>query len=304
VSTRAAIAAKGDGKPVSSCDTDSVCPCCGPKAASRVWMDEGGGTRYRRCRTCGTVFASPRGSLRERLAWLDRTFGLGDVARENEAARAPALETESAILTEHAPSGRLLDIGCDLGLLFAWFPSDRWERHGVELSPSAAEFAANRWEAKVAACSLQAAGFPSEHFDLVTMIDMLYYVEDPAGDVREAFRILRPGGILGIEVSGQAYQFTRSRGPICWLLDGVWTRLRSDSSYLWWFSPHAVFRMIEAAGLELVGCHVVGSPRSRSWLRRALARIHTALLSVAADLWPGALTWAPKYLVIARRPPS
>jgi SAM-dependent methyltransferase len=267
-------------------------------------MDEGGGTRYRRCGSCGTVFASPRSPASERFAWLDRSFGLGDLARDNEVARAPALKVEAGILKRHVPAGRMLDVGCGLGLLFTWFASEEWQRHGVEISPTAAEFAARKWRADVAVGSLRTARFPSEHFDLVTMIDMIYYVDDPRADIREAVRILRPGAVLGIEIAGQAYQFLRSRGPVCWLLDGKWTRLRSDSSYLWWFSPRGLLRLLEEVGLEVTESRVVRSPRTRSRLRNFLVWLHETVFSALVPLSSGARTWAPKYLVMARKPLS
>jgi len=51
------------------------------------------------------------------------------------------------------------------------------------------------------------AAFADESFDLVTMIDMLYYLDDPRADLDRVVRLLKPGGCLAIEVTGEAYQF-------------------------------------------------------------------------------------------------
>lgn len=277
------------------------CPACGPSAPSKIWLDRGGPTRYRRCRDCGTVFASPCSPPSARQAILDEVFGAGDAAEVNEAARNHALAREAAILKRFVDGGDMLDVGCDLGGFFASFPSPAWRRHGVEISPSAASHAAERWAARVFAGTLADAAYPGARFDLVTMIDMLYHVPDPRAELREAARILKPGGVLGIELAGQSYQFARSRGPLCWLLDGKWTRLRSDSIHLYWPSVRGLFRILRDEGFQAQGTFVVPSPAQGSAVRGVLTRIHQTGLSALVRLSPEALRFAPKYLVVARK---
>ena len=276
------------------------CPVCGP-APSTVWMDEGKPTRYVRCRTCGTVYASPRASHAVRYAWLDQTFGLGANAVANAMGRRPALAQEAALIQNHVREGRMLDIGCDLGDLFEWFAGPAWQRYGVEISPSAARYAAETFAAQVFTGTVHEAAFPNASFDVVTMIDMLYYVEDPRADLQEVARILKPGGLVAIEITGQSYQLRRSRGLLCWLLDHRWTRLYTDSSYLFWFGPEGLQRLLQVCGFEIVADHVIGSPvSSRSW-RNHLAAGYCGLISGASRLSRRWLGWAPKHLVLARK---
>jgi SAM-dependent methyltransferase len=243
------------------------CPVCGP-APRRVWLDDGRRTRYVRCLGCGTVFASPRLSRTSRRAQLAETYAVGDFARRNAMGRAEALRAEAAVLRAYVDHGTIVDVGCDLGDLFAHFAGPGWRRLGVELSPSAAAWAAVTHDADVHPGDLRSAGFDSRCADLVTMLDVFCYVDDPRGELAEAARILKAGGRLAIEFPGQRWHLARSRGPLCWLLDGSWCRLRTDSPYVNWYTPRALRRLMESAGFAVEGIHVMGSPRPGGRLRR------------------------------------
>jgi SAM-dependent methyltransferase len=153
------------------------------------------------------------------------------------AAGADLLALEAAIVHRHVRRGRLLDVGCDTGAFFEGFPDPEWQRFGVELSASAASYAARTYKAKVFAGRVREQQLSTAFFDVVTMIDMLYYAEDPRAELSEALRVLKPGGLLVIEFAGQAWSLQRGRGLASLLIDGRWSRLHSDSRNLYWFRP-------------------------------------------------------------------
>lgn len=277
-----------------------TCPICGP-VPNTAWMDYGKPTRYIRCLTCGTIYASPRTPRAQRYAWLDKEYGIGPEAIHIEARRRPALAHEAALIHRCIRGGRMLDIGCDLGSLFKWFPSPRWQRFGVELCPSAAEYAATMHAAEVSAGTIHQTHFPAASFDLVTMIDMLYLVDDPRADLQEVARVLKPDGFLAIELPGQAYYLRRCRGPLCLLLDHCWTKLYNDASHLFWFNPEGLRRLLYGSGFLIKTIHVIGSPVSSSQVRNSLSRTYSNLMDLLCRFSRRWLNWAPKYLVLAQR---
>ena len=110
--------------------------------------------------------------------------------------------------TRLAPGTRLLEIGCGVGAVLAVlgqeFPGIRL--HGVDIEPKQLDFARGHLErAGVEATLLEADAhalpFEDESFDHVWMMWFLEHVADPPGVLREARRVLAPGGaITAIEV--------------------------------------------------------------------------------------------------------
>lgn len=277
-----------------------TCPVCGP-GCERPWLDDGKPTRYVRCTSCGTVYASPRASYSKRHAWIDQRFSLSDEIEPLTASRMPALEHEADLIQASASGGRILDVGCSTGAFLNLFPKDLWERCGVELSCSAADYAVQHLGIKVHKGLLAGSNYPDRHFDVVTLLDTLYYLDDPLLDFREIGRILKPGGLLAIETAGQAYALWRNYGLVPWLLDRRWSRASSDSSYTFWFSPPGLGRLLRKAGFEPLVWYVIPSPLHSKRLMNIATGLHFGITRLMSRFSLRALTWAPKYLVLARR---
>lgn len=92
--------------------------------------------------------------------------------------------------------GRLVDIGCSYGAFLQYAGSKGWDAEGVELSEHTARFAREQRNLKVFTGFVENAAFPSDHFDVITMWDVIEHFDDPVRTLRELDRILRPGGAL------------------------------------------------------------------------------------------------------------
>lgn len=100
-----------------------------------------------------------------------------------------------------------LDVGCGTGGLLAKIGTGAY---GVDLSSAALAFCRRRGLCKTALASADALPFGAASFGLVTLMDVLYHREvgDPAAVLREAWRVLRPGGCVMLNVP--AYEALRS----------------------------------------------------------------------------------------------
>lgn len=275
------------------------CPVCGP-TDFLIWQTSDSPARYLRCRACRTVYASPRSIYQKRNAWLDRCFGVGESAINNSQSRLPVLALEAAKIQSIASQGCVLDVGCDLGHFLGFFDLNHWERFGVELVPSAAAFAEREFHAKVFAGTIHDAKFPTHQFDLVTLIDVIFYLDNPRADLLEIRRVLGPEGLFVIETSGQFYQLSRSRGLACFLIEGKWNRIDPAGAYILWLSPKGLEKILEQSGFRVTGYEPVPGAPQNHWALRVIEKKYFQVIKFLIFWFPSLLTLAPKFLMYAQ----
>jgi SAM-dependent methyltransferase len=112
--------------------------------------------------------------------------------------------------------GRLIDLGCGTGRLCVHFARKGFDCVGVDLSDEMlAQARANADAAGVAvewrnANLVELAGVPDEQFDyaacLFSTLGMVRGTENRAAVVRQAFRVLRPGGRFALHVHNRYFR--------------------------------------------------------------------------------------------------
>lgn len=274
------------------------CPACDGDDFT-VWAKSKTPARYVSCRVCGTLYSNPRAPRSERHAWINDTFTMSKEWMDSLEARRPALSREAALIRRYLAGGHILDIGCSAGVFFEYFPREHWKYSGVELSPATAAFARQTYRADVRVGNLRDANFPDKYFDLVTLIDTICYLEDPYRDLCEVRRILREDGILAIELPGQAYISHRIRGLVPFFLNRHWTYVDASSSYIFWPSPHSLTLLLKRCGFDVMDWCVIPSPAQNS-IAEFISRSYFKMMVFLAGRYYPFLTWAPKYIYIAR----
>lgn len=139
---------------------------------------------------------------------------------------------------------RLLDVGCALGFMLQVARGAGWEPVGVETSEFAARYAAEKTGCSVRTGTLQEAGFPSESFDVVTLMDVIEHVPDPDGLLREVRRVLRPEGVAYIVTPNFASFFVRLYGLNAY---GIW-----PDQHVVYFQPSTIRRLLRRIGFRKV----------------------------------------------------
>jgi len=92
--------------------------------------------------------------------------------------------------------GRMLDVGSALGDSLIEAKKLGWKNvYGVELSEFAAKESQNRG-LNIKTGTLREAKYPSNYFDVVTLQDVIEHVKDPTLEMKEIYRILKPGGYV------------------------------------------------------------------------------------------------------------
>jgi SAM-dependent methyltransferase len=145
---------------------------------------------------------------------------------------------------EHAfrQLGRLLDIGCGgASWLLLW---SRWQREcvGVEPHDATARAAREKTGLDIRSGDLRSQGFPPGSFDIVTFCHVLEHLEDPRADLREAVRLLRPGGEVLVWVPHHGSLFRRFFGRD-WIPYDV-------PRHLWHFTAPRLSALMAECGLR------------------------------------------------------
>jgi len=141
------------------------------------------------------------------------------------------------------PPGRLLDFGCGFGLFLDAARAAGWDVAGLDPLPGHGAYARGALGLDVVSDTLRDETFPVRSFDVVTAFQVFEHLPDPRTELTQLRRLLRPGGIVAIEVPNIATPLVRLMGP---------RHRHFVPDHLWFFSPTTLRRFVEAAGFEVL----------------------------------------------------
>jgi SAM-dependent methyltransferase len=95
--------------------------------------------------------------------------------------------------------GVLIDVGCGAGTLLELCRERHWKGIGFDLSPHAVEIARGH-DLDASVQGWPPSPLPDASADVVTFVNVLDHLVSPFGGLREAWRVLRPGGLLYVRV--------------------------------------------------------------------------------------------------------
>ena len=154
-----------------------------------------------KCDNCGLVFACPlptpvqledfynkhKQPTQERI----ETYLRGRASRERRNRR----KLKYLEITQ-GHKGRLLDIGCGLGLFVKDASERGWEAQGIDLDKDLIEYGKKKFHLDLICARLEEANFPDGFFDVITMFNLLDHIGEPLTFLKEAERVLKPGGVV------------------------------------------------------------------------------------------------------------
>ncbi|GAA5527194.1 class I SAM-dependent methyltransferase [Herpetosiphon gulosus] len=187
----------------------TACPICQHPQSTIVWTQPEAyireGLCLHRCEGCEQVYLNPRLTM-ESTTILENQSEVYDYSLEEEKPlicfRGDALQHIEAFAGFEKP-GRILDIGCNRGLLLVAARERGWQPVGVELSPVAADVARKRYNLEV--YNDDAIIKTLEPFDLITCWHVLEHLHKPVELLRDLASYLKPNGVLALQVP--TYQF-------------------------------------------------------------------------------------------------
>lgn len=214
------------------------------------------------CRHCGMLFMSPRPDSEARLSLLNGkapeilqpyssgTADYGSVTR----SRAELFRTRLHQLQQILPTSsredpvRMLDIGASSGVFVNLAHQYGWDAHGVEPSSDEIRSALASGTTLIRSFA-ETLPYSDDVFNIVHSHHVFEHLADPRKAIGEAYRVLKPGGVVFIEVPNQLDNVMFRRDI---LLRRVPQRKRSIRSvhHLWFFSRTTLRKLLELAGFE------------------------------------------------------
>jgi SAM-dependent methyltransferase len=280
------------------CNRNQQCPLCQSDQQSVLLSD--GTRRLKRCRSCDVRYLDPLPSGEHVVDYFSDTYITSDAALavSFSSNRQRVLSRVARYIRRKKASGRVLDIGCAGGFfLERFFGGTEWETWGVELS----KFAAARATAKginVHVGDMHNAGFPPGSFDIVTILDTLYYFPDPCLELRETRRVLKPDGLLVLELPLAGSQLWRNEA---WIARAVGIRHRSllRGDHLFFYTPRAVGSVLEKCEFKITDVVPLPGNRQRETWLDILYRSYFGFSWLLWSFSVGTVMLGPRFLVFA-----
>jgi SAM-dependent methyltransferase len=206
------------------------------------------------CRSCGLIFPDPMpipSQIAEHYGDAEKYF-LEHSLEGKIAAYDSVVKTIEELGLRN---GKLLDIGAGRGEMLRAATARGWRAVGLEPASDFARLAREYSGAEVVEARLEDRGFAEESFDVVTMGAVLEHVFNPVELLSEINRVLRPGGMLWLDVPNEA-------GAFYWL-GNMYQRLRGRDwvvnlsptfppYHVFGFTPRSLSALISLTGFDLV----------------------------------------------------
>ncbi len=293
-------------------DSVRACPACGDliQAGDLYYR----GARYLRCSRCGTGAVAGFPSVVGLQRYYESEYPL---RYHHEWVTEPRAEMFASILdrlAELQKPGRLLDVGCGGGHLLRVADQRGWHGLGSDLSHRACTIARRAWAGGVVQAEGGQTPVRDASVDAVTFVNVLDHVPDPLGALREARRVLSPGGHLAIRIPNAA--FHRPWVRLLTTLGPLVRRYGWDGYpilHLYAFTARSLRRVVERAGFQVLEVRnsalaaqapwvSQGGPRKRlqGWLRTPIAAVAGSVAVLSRRRW----LVGPSIELYATRPPA
>lgn len=289
-----------------------ICPICEIPPAKAIGMRGGDSHRQAagvqseiwRCGKCGLIFPNPMpvpiNGLEQHYAISPDAFFHNHETSSREQAAEYLLRPVETLLGR---KGRLLDIGAGRGELLRVAKEQGWAAVGIEPSPTFAEYALDYSGAEIMQEPIERCGFADRSFDVVILSAVLEHLYQPDDMIREISRVLRPGGVLYVDVPnedglffrvGNLYQRLRGRN---WVINLSPT---FSPFHVFGFTPRSLRSLLAKHGLKpkvwrlYEGVCLLPDPGGFSGRVERLAADVVTRLSKIGNLGNYVETWAVK----------
>ena len=262
--------------------------------AAIIWPDKMRGD-IRRCSRCKLAFRSPRRREEYQTQHFAEEWTEDRPVFNLEEYRQVNLHTiVKWILDHHSGPGTVLDIGSSYGNLLAQFPNN-WQKVGIEPSRAASQICQQRLpDAKIFTGTL--TDFPPdiEAYDVITLVDTIYYLHNPLRDLIKIRSLLKPNGFFLVESPNFL-----NRQYVYRCIGHAF-----DDTWMFFYTPRSLTQVLQRAGMRVADRFNL--PGHRIGSNNAMARLVTRtefFLTQALRKWIKSVDLVPHFVLVAQAEP-
>ena len=191
------------------------------------------------CEHCNLIFTSPHDYVHQ----LCDDSQIKNLYLEMSEFREPVLVDNLQQIERIKGKGRILDIGCYIGSFIRLAKQSGWDCAGLEPSDYVSKYVAETFGITVLPVYLRDANFGNYSFDVVTMFHVLEHIIHPHVELLEIKRILKPNGLLVIEVPKASHYLYR-------LFKGL--KICYPPEHYYYFTPDTIEKLLHKSGFKIV----------------------------------------------------
>jgi len=218
----------------------------------------GRGFTVARCADCGLYYVNPQPSTQE-LEQIYATFDSGDQWRKGEEHFNRVV---CRAISRYKRSGAALDVGSGSGNFLRAMRRAGFSVYGVEPSKTGSTYAREHHGVETFNGTIEQllSSGADQRFDVVSILNVLEHLKDPAGVLRELRAMLQPSGILAVVVpdarlhvvigeirkrlgASDPYWMNTQRHPLVGF---------DPPHHLCSFEPHTIARLVENCGFRVL----------------------------------------------------
>lgn len=189
-----------------------------------------------KCTSCGL------GKTESRLQLTDQ-YHRDWIYWEREKQFGNIFQKRVGIIEKFAKKGKALEIGSSTGILLSLLKRDGWDVEGVEPSPQAAAVSEKRKVSTIVS-TFEKAKLGRGKYDVVIFNHTLEHMVNPAAVLKKARTVLKPDGVLFLDVPNFASLSARFSGS-------SWKYILPEEHF-WHFTPSSLFNLLNRAGFTVV----------------------------------------------------
>ena len=185
------------------------CNVCGSTQTKPIGKRKGPGadasleTDIVQCARCDLIYPDPMPHFEENE--IQDNFGKPERYFPQDADRrlAAFANTLCEIEKIKPEKGRVLDVGCGRGEFLHAAGKKDWNVVGTEISKTFADYAKNKFGLNVLTGDLRDIDLHFESFDVICLISVIQYLQNPMETLKKSNLLLKKDGIIFIEATNE-----------------------------------------------------------------------------------------------------